>query len=123
MSAARSQTVRRRQLGRELRRLREAAGKSAQEASDWAGVSTSTLSKIERGSQAVKIGHVRLFAQLYGVGVPEVDTLVRLGREGQPASRYQRGLRWLYILRPHGIAVRDAHHRYELRSKGRNDRA
>ncbi|MDQ3763295.1 MAG: helix-turn-helix domain-containing protein [Actinomycetota bacterium] len=36
--------------------MREAAGKSAQEAADWAGVSTSTLSKIERGSQAVKIG-------------------------------------------------------------------
>ncbi|MGH3885791.1 MAG: helix-turn-helix domain-containing protein [Pseudonocardiaceae bacterium] len=81
MSAARSQTVRRRQLGRELRRLREAAGKSAQEAADWAGVSTSTLSKIERGSQAVKTGHVRLLAQLYGVGAPEADTLIRLARE------------------------------------------
>ncbi|MGH4000580.1 MAG: helix-turn-helix domain-containing protein, partial [Pseudonocardiaceae bacterium] len=81
MSAARSQTVRRRQLGSELRRLREAASKSAQEAADWAGVSTSTLSKIERGGQAVKIGHVRLFAQLYGVGAPEVDTLIRLARE------------------------------------------
>ncbi|MGH8967128.1 MAG: helix-turn-helix domain-containing protein, partial [Actinomycetes bacterium] len=81
MSAARSQTVRRRQLGSELRRLRAAASKSAQEAADWAGVSTSTLSKIERGGQAVKIGHVRLFAQLYGVGAPEVDTLIRLARE------------------------------------------
>ncbi len=81
MSTPRSQTVRRRQLGRELRRLREAAGKSAQEAADWAGVSTSTLSKIERGSQAAKTGHVRLFAQLYGVGAPEADTLIRLARD------------------------------------------
>ncbi|HEY3896773.1 MAG TPA: helix-turn-helix transcriptional regulator [Pseudonocardiaceae bacterium] len=81
MNAPRSQTVRRRQLGAELRRLREAARTSAKEAADWAGISTSTLSKIERGSQAVKIGHVRLFAQLYGVGVPEVDTLIRLARE------------------------------------------
>jgi transcriptional regulator with XRE-family HTH domain len=81
VNAARSQTVRRRQLGRELRRLREAAGKSAQEAADWAGVSTSTLSKIERGSQAVKTGHARLFAQLYGIGAPDADTLIRLARE------------------------------------------
>jgi len=81
MNAARSQTVRRRQLGRELRRLREAARKSAQEVADWAGVSTSTLWKIERGSQAVKTGHVRLFAQLYGIGAPEADTLIRLARE------------------------------------------
>jgi transcriptional regulator with XRE-family HTH domain len=81
MSTARSQTVRRRQLGGALRRLREAAGKSAKEAADWAGVSTSTLSKIERGVQAVKIGHVRLLAQLYGVGAPEADTLIRLARE------------------------------------------
>jgi transcriptional regulator with XRE-family HTH domain len=81
MNTARSQTVRRRQLGRELRRLREAARKSAQEAADWVGVSTSTLSKIERGSQAVKTGHVRLFAQLYGIGAPEADTLIRLARE------------------------------------------
>lgn len=81
MSAARSQTVRRRQLGGALRRLREAAGTSAKEAADWAGFSTSTLSKIERGGQAVKIGHVRLLAQLYGVDAPEVDTLIRLARE------------------------------------------
>jgi transcriptional regulator with XRE-family HTH domain len=81
MHTARSQTVRRRQLGGALRRLREAAGKSAKEAADWAGVSTSTLSKIERGGQAVKIGHVRLLAQLYGVDAPEADTLIRLARE------------------------------------------
>jgi transcriptional regulator with XRE-family HTH domain len=81
MSTARSQTVRRRQLGGELRRLRAAAGKSAKEAADWAGVSTSTLSKIERGVQAVKIGHVRLLAQLYDIGAPHTDTLIRLARE------------------------------------------
>ncbi|MBV9013156.1 MAG: helix-turn-helix domain-containing protein [Pseudonocardiales bacterium] len=80
-SSPRAEAVRRRQLGGELRRLRAAAGKSAKEAAEWAGVSTSTLSKIERGVQAVKIGHVRLLAQLYGVGAPEADTLIRLARE------------------------------------------
>lgn len=88
MNAPRSQTVRRRQLGHELRRLREASGKSAQEAADWVGVSTSTLSKIERGSQSAKTGHVRLFAQLYGVGAPEADTLIRLARDADQRGWY-----------------------------------
>ncbi len=87
MTAARSQTVRRRLLGAELRRRREAAGKSPKEAADWAGVSTSTLSKIERGTQAIKVGHVRSLGQLYGAGA-DVDTLVRRAREAD-----QRG--WL----------------------------
>ncbi|MGH3694925.1 MAG: helix-turn-helix domain-containing protein [Pseudonocardiaceae bacterium] len=97
MNTARSQTVRRRQLGGELRRLRDAAGKSAREAADWAGVSTSTLSKIERGSQAIKTGHVRLLAQLYGIGAPAADTLIRLAREAN-----QRG--WWAV---HGDTVPD----------------
>lgn len=74
-------TVRRRQLGLELRRLREAAGKTPRDAAEWLDVSTSTLSKIELGKQAIKGAHVRLLAQLYNVGAPEADTLLRLARE------------------------------------------
>jgi transcriptional regulator with XRE-family HTH domain len=74
-------TVRRRQLGLELRRLREAAGKTPKEAAEWLEITPSTLSKIELGRQAIKGTHVRLLAQLYDVGAPEVDTLLRLARE------------------------------------------
>ncbi len=81
MSATRGPTVRRRQLGLELRRLREAAGKTPREAADWLEVSTSTLSKIELGRQAIKGTHVRLLTQLYGVGAPDADTLLRLARD------------------------------------------
>lgn len=81
MSATLGPTVRRRQLGLELRRLRETAGKTPREAADWLEVSTSTLSKIELGRQAIKGTHVRLLTQLYGVGAPDADTLLRLARE------------------------------------------
>jgi transcriptional regulator with XRE-family HTH domain len=81
MSATRGPTVRRRQLGLELRRLRETAGKTPREAADWLEISTSTLSKIELGRQAIKGTHVRLLTQLYGVGAPDADTLLRLARE------------------------------------------
>jgi transcriptional regulator with XRE-family HTH domain len=81
MSATRGPTVRRRQLGLELRRLRETAGKTPREAADWLEISTSTLSKIELGRQAIKGTHVRLLTQLYGVGAPDADTLLRLARD------------------------------------------
>ncbi|MGH3769640.1 MAG: helix-turn-helix domain-containing protein [Pseudonocardiaceae bacterium] len=81
MSATRGPTVRRRQLGLELRRLREVAGKTPREAAEWLEVSPSTLSKIELGRQAIKGTHVRLLTQLYGVGAPNSDTLLRLARD------------------------------------------
>ena len=74
-------TVRRRQLGLELRRLREAAGKTPKEAAEWLEIAPSTLSKIELGRIAIKGTHVRLLTQLYGVVAPEADTLLRLARE------------------------------------------
>jgi transcriptional regulator with XRE-family HTH domain len=74
-------TVRRRQLGLELRRLREAAGKTPKEAAEWLEISPSTLSKIELGRQSIKGTHVRLLTQLYNIGAPELDTLLRLARE------------------------------------------
>lgn len=77
----RTATVHRRQLGLELRRLREAA--------DWLVLSTSTLSKIELGRHAIKGSHVRLLTQLYGVGAPESDTLMRRALEANQRSWWE----------------------------------
>jgi transcriptional regulator with XRE-family HTH domain len=74
-------TVRRRQLGRELRRLRESAGKTITEAAQWVGIKPPTISKIENGRQAIRPTNVRLLLQLYGIGAPEADTLIRLAAE------------------------------------------
>lgn len=73
--------IRRRQLGRELRRLREVADVKPQAAAEWLAVTTSTLSKIEHGRQSIKIGHIRGLCQLYNIEAPEADTLLRLARE------------------------------------------
>lgn len=74
-------TVRRRRLGKELRRLREDAGKTIAEAAQWVGIKPPTISKIENGRQAIRPTNVRLLLQLYGIGAPDADTLIRLAGE------------------------------------------
>jgi transcriptional regulator with XRE-family HTH domain len=74
-------TVRRRQLGKELRRLRENAGKTIAEAALWVGIKPPTISKIENGRQAIRPTNVRLLLQLYGIEAPMADTLIRLAAE------------------------------------------
>lgn len=79
-------TVRRRQLGLELRRLREEAGKTPREAAEWLDMSPSNLSKLELGRQTIKGSHVRLLAQLYDLGASALDTLLRRAREANQRS-------------------------------------
>ncbi|MGH3718005.1 MAG: helix-turn-helix domain-containing protein [Pseudonocardiaceae bacterium] len=74
-------TVRRRQLGQELRRLREGAGKTMEEAAEWAGIQPSTISKIENGRQAIRPTNVRLLLLLYGTEGPQADALIKLADE------------------------------------------
>jgi transcriptional regulator with XRE-family HTH domain len=74
-------TVRRCQLGKELRRLRENAGKTIAEAVDWVGIKPPTISKIENDRQAIRPTNVRLLLQLYGIEAPMADTLIRLAAE------------------------------------------
>lgn len=74
-------TIRRRQLARRMRHLRDQAGKTPKEAADWAGTTTSTISKIENAKHAVQLAHIKLLLQLYGVEPPESDEILRLARE------------------------------------------
>jgi DNA-binding XRE family transcriptional regulator len=76
-----SPTVRRRQLGMELRRLREAADKSQDDAGQWVGVPSTTISKLETGKQRVTLPYLKLLLQLYDVGSPHSEALERLARE------------------------------------------
>lgn len=69
--------VRRWRLGKQLRELREAAGKSQQEAASYLGVKGPTISRMELGRNAILEKNVKFLCQLYGVGAPEVDTLMR----------------------------------------------
>lgn len=76
-----SPTVRNRQLGMELRRLREQAGKTQQDAAEWLGIADTGISKIENGKQRISIGQLRSLLQLYDVGSPHSDYLLQLCRE------------------------------------------
>lgn len=74
-------TVRRRQLGMELRRLREAAHKTQHDAAQWLGIPDTAISKMETGKQKVSQAYLRLLLQLYEVGSPHAEFLDQLRRE------------------------------------------
>ena len=73
-----SSTVARRQLGRRLKRLREAAGKGHDDVAEAQIASRTKMWKIEAGRSAVKPGDVLALARLYGVDAAATDTLVAL---------------------------------------------
>jgi transcriptional regulator with XRE-family HTH domain len=68
-------TVLRRQLGRRLRRLREAAGKSERDIEEASLASRATLWRIETGKTPVKVADVRALCWLYGADRATTDAL------------------------------------------------
>lgn len=76
-----SPTILRFELGRELRRLREAAVLSSRAAAGEIEVSTPTLSKIEGGRQTVRPIYVKLLGQLYGLDANGCRRLVVLAEQ------------------------------------------
>ncbi|PKW12923.1 Scr1 family TA system antitoxin-like transcriptional regulator [Saccharopolyspora spinosa] len=73
--------LRRRELGRELRALREQVGKKVAEAAKYAGLTVTTINRIEGGKQVILPRNVRLLCQFYGVEAPLSDHLVRQAEE------------------------------------------
>lgn len=71
-------TVVRRQLGRRLRRLREASGKTEQEVEDAKLVSRTKLWRIESGKVSVRIPDVRTLCWFYGVDAELTDALAAM---------------------------------------------
>jgi DNA-binding XRE family transcriptional regulator len=76
-----SPTVRKRQLGNELRKLRERAGKTQQQAAKWLEITDTGISKMETGKQRVNVSQLRSLFQLYDVRSPEADYLLQLCRD------------------------------------------
>ncbi|WP_411149651.1 helix-turn-helix domain-containing protein [Streptomyces sp. A30] len=75
-------TVRQERLGRELRKLREAAGLSAREAAQLLGTISVTMSRIESGITGVSEARVRRMATQYACGDQElIDALVELATD------------------------------------------
>jgi transcriptional regulator with XRE-family HTH domain len=76
-------TVRRRRLGAELRRLREASSLKLEEVADQLGLAPSTLSRIETGKAPTKTAYLMSMLAMYGVDDPAArQVLVDMARDG-----------------------------------------
>lgn len=76
-------TVRRRRLGTELRRLREAHSMKLEEVADQLGVAASTLSRIETGKAPTRSAYLTAMLEMYGVDDPgQRRVLTDMAREG-----------------------------------------
>ncbi|OLB77989.1 MAG: hypothetical protein AUI14_14540 [Actinobacteria bacterium 13_2_20CM_2_71_6] len=71
-------TVVRRQLGRRLRRLRDAAGKTERDVEEAGLASRVKLWRIESGKTSIKIADTRALCWLYGADAPTTDALAAL---------------------------------------------
>ncbi|HET6212104.1 MAG TPA: helix-turn-helix transcriptional regulator [Micromonosporaceae bacterium] len=83
MTERRSPTVRRRRLGVELRRYREAAGVTIEYVADRLECSSSKISRIETGHTGATPRDVRDMLVLYNVLGPEGDELVQIARDAR----------------------------------------
>ena len=76
-------TVRRRRLGAELRRLREAHSLKLEEVAEKLGLAPSTLSRIETGKAPTKSAYLTAMLEMYEVEDPGArKVLVDMAREG-----------------------------------------
>jgi transcriptional regulator with XRE-family HTH domain len=76
-------TVRRRRLGAELRRLREAHSLKLEEVAERLGLAPSTLSRIETGKAPTKSAYLTAMLEMYEVEDPGArKVLVDMAREG-----------------------------------------
>jgi transcriptional regulator with XRE-family HTH domain len=83
MTASIGPTVRRRRLGTELRRLREARSIKLEEVAERLGVAASTLSRIETGKAPTRTAYLTGMLDLYGVQDPAMrQVLINIAREG-----------------------------------------
>lgn len=81
--------VRRLQLGRELRRLRETAEVSRDESAAELECNISKISKVETGKQTIQAAEVKALLDLYGVATDARDDVLRLAREARKRSTYR----------------------------------
>jgi transcriptional regulator with XRE-family HTH domain len=76
-------TVRRRRLGSELRRLREAHSFKLEDAAERLGLAPSTLSRIETGKAPTRTAYLTTMLDMYGVVDPrQRQLLIDMARDG-----------------------------------------
>jgi transcriptional regulator with XRE-family HTH domain len=89
VTTRRSPTLRRRRLGADLRRLREAADLTIEQVATALHFSDSKISRIENGQIGVTPRDIRMMLEHYGVGDDEQEELVQVAREAQQRPWWQ----------------------------------
>jgi transcriptional regulator with XRE-family HTH domain len=84
-----SPTLRRRQLGQELRKLRESSGATIDQVAERLACSSSKISRIETGQSGVSQREVRDILAAYGVDGEQVEVLVEIAREAKQRGWWQ----------------------------------
>jgi transcriptional regulator with XRE-family HTH domain len=84
-----SPTLRRRQLGHELRRMREASGATIDQVAERLACSASKISRIETGQSGISPREVRDIVAAYGVGGDRAETLIEMAREAKQRGWWQ----------------------------------
>lgn len=88
-------TLERRQLGAELRRLREAAGKQQKEAAAAIECDVSQISRVERGERAFKVLEIEALLNFYGApgqSRTQIAELAQIARQRQPRRMFSDAL-------------------------------
>ncbi|MFI7429415.1 DUF5753 domain-containing protein [Micromonospora sp. NPDC049836] len=81
-------TIQRRRLGLALKRARENAGKTQDEAAAVIDAAASKISRLELGQSGLKLTDLNLLLDLYGVSGEEAEPLRELARAGRQRGRW-----------------------------------
>jgi transcriptional regulator with XRE-family HTH domain len=81
-------TVRRLQLGNELRRLRERAGHTPAQAAQVLHCNVTKISRIELGQSGIAIGDVKLLLESYGDDPEHVAWMMEMARNNRERGRW-----------------------------------
>lgn len=83
-------TLRRRELGARLKRLRTEKGMTAEDVAQALMVSPTKISRLETGARGVNPRDIRDLCGIYGVGDDERDRLMTLARQSREPSWWQQ---------------------------------
>ncbi|SCL39417.1 Helix-turn-helix domain-containing protein [Micromonospora pallida] len=81
-------TIQRRRLGNALKRAREAAGKTQDEAAEVIDSAPSKVSRLELGQSGIRLTDLKLLLDFYGVTGEEAEPLRDLARAGRQRGRW-----------------------------------
>src|SRR4051812_48432503 len=86
---ASTRTLRRRRLAVALRKLRDSAGMTAEQAASGADISQASLSRIENAVVAIKVNTVKALLDTYRITGPDRDILLQLARQSNQQGWWQ----------------------------------